>query len=384
MGTSKKTSVKKKTGEKTKKTSPDDVKAVYRERIGDLEEKLLRLHEMEERLRRLRVLIEINTYITNSLEKEEVLNRILNQVRVVLDCEHSSILLVNEELQRLEFAILTKEEDSRLLKDTSLRMGEGVAGTVWQNGMPVMIVDTASDPRFSDRADRKTSMHTRSLIAVPLTVDGRIIGVMEALNKKRDTFDDFDLQMLQYVSTQSAIAIKNADLYNMATRDGMTKLYIHKYFKERLLEEFRRSQRKGYPLSLVMLDIDHFKSLNDTYGHQAGDRVLIEVARVIRDNTRAIDIPCRYGGEEFAIILPETIRDHAMAFSERIRGLIEVLSIEYQGTVIHVTVSGGVATSNVSAPADTDEFIRFADRALYDSKEGGRNRILFFRKPENE
>ncbi|MBN1531071.1 MAG: sensor domain-containing diguanylate cyclase [Spirochaetes bacterium] len=382
MGTKKSTSVKKAAPARGKGAA-DDVKDVYRERIRDLEEKCSRLQDTEERLRRLRVLIEINTYITNSLEKVEVLNRILNQVRVVLDCEHSSILLVNDEVQRLEFAILTKEEDSRLLKDTSLRMGEGVAGTVWQNGTPVMIADTGSDPRFSDRADRKTSMHTRSLIAVPLTVDGRIIGVMEALNKKRDTFDDFDLQMLQYISTQSAIAIKNADLYNMATRDGMTKLYIHKYFKERLLEEFRRSQRKGYPLSLVMFDIDHFKSLNDTYGHQAGDRVLIEVARVIRDNTRAIDIPCRYGGEEFSIILPETIRDHAMAFSERIRGLIEALSIEYQGAVIRVTVSGGVATSNVCSPADTDEFIRFADRALYDSKEGGRNRVTFFSQPED-
>ena len=199
------------------------------------------LADLEEKNRQLRTLIEINTYIANSLEKDEVLKRILNQTKVLLNCDGSSILLVDRALNRLNFAVLSRDEEGEILKDTSLRMGEGIAGTVWQNGIPILINDAQNDPRFSDRADKKAKTTTRSIIAVPLTVNGEIIGVIEAINKTSGGFSDFDLQVLQFVSTQSAIAINNADLYNMAIRDGMTRLYINKYFRERLQEEWNRS-----------------------------------------------------------------------------------------------------------------------------------------------
>ena len=337
-----------------------------------------RIADLEEKNRQLRTLIEINTYIANSLEKEEVLKRILNQTKVLLDCERSSILLVDNNLNQLSFAILSKDEEEDMLKDTSLRMGEGIAGTVWQNGLPVLINDAQNDPRFSDRADKKARLTTRSVIAVPLTVNGEIIGVIEAINKTTGGFSEFDLQVLQFISTQSAIAINNADLYNMAIRDGMTKLYINKYFRERLLEEWSRSARMKRRLALVIFDIDFFKSINDTYGHQAGDRAIKEVARVLLTNCRSIDIPCRYGGEEFTVILPETGKEEAMTFAERIRSIVEGLRIEYEDSTIRISLSGGVCSVPGLDVQDASGMVEMADIALYHAKKSGRNSVAFY------
>ncbi len=338
----------------------------------------LRTSEFEEKNKQLQRLIEINTYIANSLEKEEVLKRILNQTKILLNCERSSILLVDREMKQLNFSVLTREEDSVILRDTSLRMGEGIAGTVWQNGIPVVINDAQNDPRFSDRADKKARIRTRSIIAVPLTVNGEIIGVIEAINKIAGGFSDFDLQILLYVSTQSAIAINNADLYNMAIRDGMTRLFIGRYFRERLEEEWNRSMRKKHHLSIAIFDIDNFKSINDTYGHQGGDRVIKETARIIQKGCRLIDIPCRYGGEEFTVLMPETDAEESMAVANRVRALIQEMRIEYEDSTIRLTVSGGVASSPEHAARDYGELIEMADIALYNSKKAGRNRILAY------
>ncbi len=331
-----------------------------------------------ERNHKYRQLIEINSFITNSLEKKEVLKRILNQVKCILQCEASSLLLADRELKVLKFAVMSEEGEKEILKNTGLKMGEGIAGTVYSNGMPLIINNPSDDPRFSDIADKQAKKQTRSLIAVPLAVDGEIIGVIESINKRGGSFTPFDLTILQYISTQAAIAIKNADLFNMAIRDNMTMLYVHKYFKERLIEEGARSKRYGHPLSLVMLDIDHFKSFNDTYGHQAGDKVLKAVADTIARNCRNMDIPCRYGGEEFAVILPETGTDDALVFSERVREEIEAMFIPWGDHELHLTISAGVASLPAADTPTMDDFIRMTDMALYYSKNAGRNRSTLY------
>jgi diguanylate cyclase (GGDEF)-like protein len=350
-----------------------------RNRTKKLEDQRKKLEDLEDKNKQLRTLIEINTYIANSLEKEEVLKRILHQTKILLNCESSSILLVDRGLKQLNFSVLSKDEEGDILKGTSLKMGEGIAGTVWQNGIPILLNDAQNDPRFSDRADKKAKTVTRSIIAVPLTVNGEIIGVIEAINKIDDGgFANFDIQVLQFVSTQSAIAINNATLYNNAIRDGMTKLYISKYFRERLQEEWSRSSRKNHTLSVVIFDIDNFKGINDTYGHQAGDRVIKEVAMVLLNNCRNIDIPCRYGGEEYTVILPETGRAEATAFAERIRSKVDDLRIEYDDITIRFTLSGGIAAVPLLEAKDSNELIEMADMALYYSKNNGKNRISFY------
>jgi len=330
---------------------------------------------------KLKVLIEINTYITNTLDKDEILKRILDQTKDLLHCDKSSILLVEEELNVLKFGYLSKDEESSLLKDTALKMGEGIAGTVWQNGTPIVINDAQNDPRFSSHADKKSQNITKSLLAVPLIVNGDIIGVIEAINKShKSKFTDFDLQMLQYISIQSAIAIRNAELYDMAIRDGMTKLFIHKHFRERLAEEWSRALRHKEQLSLIMLDIDHFKNFNDNYGHQLGDSVLKDVALLIKENCRNIDIPCRYGGEEFTVILPLTNHEDANMIAERMRKAIESHSVETANKSLQVTVSLGVATIPFESIESIDQFIEVTDKSLYFSKKNGRNQSTSMKK----
>jgi diguanylate cyclase (GGDEF)-like protein len=346
--------------------------------VSRLEKKLKELEAANEKNSKLKALIETNTYIANSLEKDEVLKRIFDQIKRLLGCELSSILLVNPDLNQLVFTIVSKEEEAEILKSTNLNMGEGIAGSVWQNGIPMIINDVQNDPRFSNRIDKKVNAITRSLIAVPLTVDGIVIGVIEAINKIGDEFTQFDLSMLQYISTQSAIAIKNADLFNMAITDGMTKLYIHKHFHERLIQEWDRSIRKKSNLSLVMFDIDHFKEFNDSFGHQAGDLIITEFGRILRDNCRSIDIPCRYGGEEMAVILPETNKDEALVFAERIHTLIAKTRIIYEGRTLNITISGGIASTPHLKPASAEEFIKMVDLALYHSKKTGRNKLTYY------
>lgn len=361
------------------KASPAEKQNTHlREQIILLEEQLKELEDVKEKSDKLKALLETNTYIANSLEKDVVLKRIFDQIKRLLKCELSSILLINPELNQLVFTIVSNEAEAEILKNTTLNIGEGIAGTVCQNGVPMMINDVQNDPRFSNRVDKIVNGVTRSLIAVPLTVDGTLIGVIEAINKTGGEFTPFDLSILQHISTQSAIAIKNADLFNMAITDGMTKLFIHKHFHERLLQEWDRTHRKKLNLSLAMFDIDHFKKFNDTYGHQAGDVIITEFGRILRDNCRSMDIPCRYGGEEMAVILPETNRDEAMIFADRIHKLVEKTRLLYEDGTLSITISGGIASIPDLKPESIEEFIKMVDLALYHSKKTGRNKITYY------
>jgi diguanylate cyclase (GGDEF)-like protein len=269
-------------------------------------------------------------------------------------------------------------EDKRKLGDLTLAMGEGLAGTVWENGLACISNDAQNDPRFCGSADLLTSRKTVSLMAAPLIVDGKVIGVIETVNKRKGEFSSFDLKMLQFISIQSAIAIKNADLYFMATRDGLTRVYTYKYFMEKLDEEWGKSFQYSRPFSLVMLDIDDFKKVNDTYGHPTGDLVLIKIARTIEKECGNKDYVCRYGGEEFAIILPSCARTDAIEKAERMRKSISKLEFKLDRRRLSPTISGGVVTVPELRPADFREMIKMVDTALYNSKEKGKNRITFY------
>jgi two-component system, cell cycle response regulator len=172
--------------------------------------------------------------------------------------------------------------------------------------------------------------------------------------------------------------IENAyheEIYRLTTVDGLTQVYNKRYFLETLEREMGRAQRYGRDLSLIMFDIDHFKQVNDTFGHLAGDYVLKQLASVIRARIRREDVLARYGGEEFAIVLPEIDRHNALIFAEKVRKLIERARFKFEDTDIPVTVSVGVASlgREVTEPL---EFIKAADDRLYEAKSAGRNRVI--------
>lgn len=213
-------------------------------------------------------------------------------------------------------------------------------------------------------------------LLVPLKGKGKINGIIilgERINKF--DFSETEKEYLLNIASLAGIAIQNAYLYEMATTDMMTKLKIHHFFQAALMEERDRSVRHKTPLSLIMIDIDHFKNFNDTYGHTCGDLVLKNVARLIQENVRQIDIAARYGGEEFAVILPNTDMEKALMVAERVRSGVEAEKLACDGRSLGVTVSLGVAQMDPRKDRDNNSLITRADKALYMSKQNGRNRV---------
>jgi diguanylate cyclase (GGDEF)-like protein len=173
-------------------------------------------------------------------------------------------------------------------------------------------------------------------------------------------------------------ALENARLYKLATIDGLTSLYVRHFFDIAMEREFSRARRYSSPMSLLVTDIDKFKSFNDTYGHQMGDRVLRMVANECHNSVRNVDIPARYGGEEFAFILPDTAMKGALLIAERIRARVEALRIEHMEETITITISIGVSCTEQSSARTVKQFIEEADMALYRAKDTGRNRVCAF------
>ncbi|HOJ64352.1 MAG TPA: sensor domain-containing diguanylate cyclase [Spirochaetota bacterium] len=340
-----------------------------------------RVKKNEEIIDKLKTLIEVNSIIASSLDRKKTLKSILDQTKYLMKCSKSSILLIDPETNKLKFEVLTNEEDKAILSDIRLSMGEGIAGTVWENGQSILIKDATKDVRFSKKADEKTKDTTRSLIAVPLVVNGEIIGVMEAMNKLDGTsFTNFDLEIFKTLAMQAAIGIENANLYEQAVTDGLTRLFLHRYFDKMIEVEYNKAKSFNKPLSLIIFDIDHFKKINDIYGHQAGDMILKKVASVIKENCKDNYIPCRYGGEEFTVILPETEIEEALSFGWLINKEIQKLEIPYEENIIKLTISGGISNLEKNKAKDFISLIKMADTALYYSKESGRNRISVFEK----
>lgn len=224
---------------------------------------------------------------------------------------------------------------------------------------------------------------TRAVLAVPLMSHRERLGVIAihalppgaVLQPEQENF-------IQSLSQLTALALRNALTMqrqrHAALTDSMTGLYNHAHFQQLLAEHLECARREGKPLSLMLLDIDDFKPVNDTYGHPAGDRVLRALANLLRDQVRALDQPARYGGEEFAVILPETDRAGALIAAERIRRAVQAMQIPLEtGATISVTVSVGISTFEPGSDITPQDLIAGADGALYESKRRGRNRVTW-------
>lgn len=200
-----------------------------------------------------------------------------------------------------------------------------------------------------------------------------IIILAERINE--EFFNESEKEYLLTIASLAGVAINNARLYEMATTDMMTKLKIHHYFQTALIEEVDRAFKYNRHLSLIMADIDHFKDFNDTYGHLAGDVVLKNVARIVKESVRPTDIASRYGGEEFAIILPKTDIHEALIVAERVRTSVEKEKVKFESKELQVTVSVGLTQYDSTMDKTKKDLIERADKALFASKRGGRNMV---------
>ncbi|MBI2300899.1 MAG: GGDEF domain-containing protein [Armatimonadetes bacterium] len=219
---------------------------------------------------------------------------------------------------------------------------------------------------------------TYTCLCLPLVgAQNQVIGVATLERPPDQPLGDSEQQVLNVVVTLIAVALENARLFNLATVDGLTGLYVRRYFEIRIAEEIARIRRHGGCLALLMTDIDHFKGFNDTYGHQTGDYVLRELATLLRGMVRTgHDIACRYGGEEFVTVFPMTTLTGAHEVAERIRVRCEEKRLEFQGQTLQLTVSGGVAALSEEEMLTAEELVGRADAMLYEAKESGRNRVV--------
>lgn len=218
-------------------------------------------------------------------------------------------------------------------------------------------------------------------LCLPLLDDNeQILGVAILTQKIGISKPDYRIQTLTMLRTLIAAAMENARLFQLATTDSLTGLYVRRYFEIRLQEEITRLKRHGEPVSLLMVDIDHFKQVNDIYGHQQGDLVLRELACLLSSCIRSeLDLPCRYGGEEFIILLPNTDESGARILAQRILEQCDSNPFTtFNGEALHVTVSIGVATNKQHCAVDKIDFIENADKALYQAKNSGRNQVTVY------
>jgi diguanylate cyclase (GGDEF)-like protein len=224
-----------------------------------------------------------------------------------------------------------------------------------------------------------------SALAAPLgaTEEGeRVVGIVSVARGDRP-FTSGEHELFAYLTNQAAVSVENAALHETVTRqavtDELTGLFNHRRFQEVMTGEVERARRYHHELGLVMLDIDNFKQVNDTYGHLQGDMVLREVARVLRQTSRDVDEPARYGGEEMAVALPQTDLEGAYQFAERVRRRIEALELPLRGGrdgALRVTASFGVASLGTAGGDDKDTLVAAADAALYEAKRSGKNRTV--------
>jgi diguanylate cyclase (GGDEF)-like protein len=214
------------------------------------------------------------------------------------------------------------------------------------------------------------------------------MGCISLDSDQPNAFDTQDLQFFSVIGYQMAATLKHFQKLNsikdMAIYDTLTNLHNRRHFEERLGAETQKSFLSNSPLSLIMVDIDYFKKVNDTFGHDAGDKVLCKIASLLKNSVRKDDTVARYGGEEFVLILPGAKLEVAAIISERIRRLVETTLFDIGQSQINLTISIGISNLPAHRARSKEELIKMADQALYHAKRGGRNRVCIFAGYSNE
>jgi diguanylate cyclase (GGDEF)-like protein len=327
---------------------------------------------------RLTILTDIVKTANSILEPRKVIELIMGRVQQLIPSEAWSMLMVDEERQELTFELALGEK-GKDLSAFRVKIGEGIAGWVAQTGKPTIVNDVARDPRFARRFDSETQFKTRSMLCAPLISRGRTIGVVQVINRLDGQFTKADLEMLLTLVDPCAIAIENAILFQrteqLTITDDLTRLFNSRYLNLYISREIKRCKRHGIPLSVIFLDLDGFKGVNDQYGHLAGSRTLTEVGGILVEAVRESDILARYGGDEFVVVLPETPPSGALVIAERIRRAIEAHTfLQDQGLEARISASFGI--SSYPDHALTPEgLIQKADQAMYRVKERDKNGI---------
>jgi diguanylate cyclase (GGDEF)-like protein len=322
-------------------------------------------------------LLDLSTTLLGTLDQTDVFREITTRLKTMVDYDAMDIRLLDEETREL-VCIYARDANAELYERFRMSVDEGVGGWVVRNDQAQLVNDMAHDPRIAQVPGTEEE-ELQASIVVPLNVRGKTTGVLCLDRLGGRIFEEHELEPAMLFANLAAIAIQNARSYEAMERqaisDGLTGIHNYRHFHETLKAEVSRAGRYGETFCLLMMDLDHFKAVNDTIGHQRGDDVLRAVSSVLLSCSRESDYLARYGGEEFVIILPRTGLDEATTLAERVR--TSVAGIDSGHPDLHVTMSIGVSAFPASG-ADSDAVLGAADAALLRAKSRGRDRVCLF------
>ncbi len=324
------------------------------------------------------VLLQLTERLTDGRPLEDALHAVTEAALSLLPGDHASIRLVDASArQLLSGARSGTGRDSPVVR---LGLGEGISGWVLAHGKPALVLDVLEDARFKVLPGQGFAIG--SMVAEPLVSEGATIGILAVSSPEACAFSETDELLARLLANCSVGPIQRARLERLAITDDLTLAYNSRYLPARLLEEMERSRRSGSALSVLLLDLDFFKRVNDTHGHAVGDQVLRGFVERVRSATRRVDLLVRRGGEEFVLIMPATTSEEARIIAERVRQHVAERPIAAGDVRVPQTASIGVATWDGRESPQALE--KRADAAMYVAKSEGRNRVVLARRRPGE
>lgn len=342
--------------------------------------------DLKKRIQELALIHEFSQKMVSNLELEEFYKTLDLFLGERLGFQEFALLLYDDKTDEAVVKVARGFPQPSKIEGIRFKAGEGITGHVLKTCQPLYIPDTRQEPRYLSYKGARSG--EGSFLSIPLLGKGKLVGILNLFRPSPDAFSSQEVQFLKTIAVEMAIALMNAGLYSrtreLAVRDELTDLYNRRHFREVFPLEIKRAQRFKQQLSLLMIDLDQFKRFNDTYGHLEGDRCLRELARLMSSNIREVDLIGRFGGEEFVVLLPNTIKPDALIVAEKLRQIVRSNPFRpASGETAILTVSVGVA----SYPLDGESpevLLDAADAALYQAKWAGRDRVVPFQPQESK
>ncbi len=340
--------------------------------VQDVTEKKKLANQLLLEKKKLEELLNFDESVNTIHRVDKLVDYIVAKVGAILNVEKCSLMLLDEANNELCIKAAQGIAEKVIL-DTRVKLGEGVCGKVAREGKSFLVKNIEQEPDF--HRPNRPAYRTNSFMSAVMKSKDRVMGVINVTDKashQQESFTPLDLKVLTVIARQAAIAVENAELNQelefLSTKDPLTNLTNYRFFVQALDEEIKRLTRLPGNLSILMIDIDHFKSYNDTFGHLEGDQLLRDFAGILTTNLRGIDKVCRYGGDEFVVLLPGANVHEAKIVAEKLRRIVELKEFKQP-----VTISAGVA--EFKSPINRFELTLRADRALYRAKQQGRNQV---------
>jgi diguanylate cyclase (GGDEF)-like protein len=332
--------------------------------------------ELEQRLRERAILFDVLRESASSHDLDTVLRLLVERLGPAMRFREAAVLIRGPD-ERLTVRAAWGFANPAAVVGRSIRIGQGLAGKAAAAGATVLVTDVSTSPEYL--AFWGEAPRTGSFVTVPIRFKQELIGVLALTRAPEDPLTDVEIRYIEAIANHAALAIHNAQLITeleaRSTHDALTGLPNRRLFEDRIATAIAEADRFGHPLSLLAIDIDHFKQLNDAHGHQAGDEALVAVARTLARGVRAVDTVARIGGEEFVIILSRADAIEASRVAEKLRREIAALSLRgsRDQPLVHLSISIGVAQRRPGENASS--WLERADQALYEAKRAGRNRV---------